>query len=185
MAIATAFDGPIPGQSLTTEPRNNPWEQPAQMSTVEEATVYYIERLANQEVLDDLGALCDAGVPLAPLVESTYMQGVVRGLHTIDTGLLVAPIMHTFLKQALGSMGITVKDEGGDPTKRAEDKEMERFRLLAMKYLNEAGNDMSDPGQQMISDMVEQEEPMEDMVEQEEPMEDMAQDKPMGLMAKG
>ena len=102
----TPFDAPIPGQSLVTEPRNNPWEQPAEMSSMEDITKYYIDRLADEDVIDDFGAMCQAGVPLAPLVESLYMQGVMRGLHTVDAGMLVAPIIHTFLKQAITSMGI-------------------------------------------------------------------------------
>ena len=36
--MATPFDAPIPGQSLTDEPGNAPWEKPAQYDTVEEAT---------------------------------------------------------------------------------------------------------------------------------------------------
>ena len=36
MQKLSPFDRPIPGQSLTGEPRNNPWEQPAMMSDVED-----------------------------------------------------------------------------------------------------------------------------------------------------
>ena len=36
------FDRPIPGQSLTDTPRNNPWENPAEMSDIEDVTKYYI-----------------------------------------------------------------------------------------------------------------------------------------------
>ena len=28
------FDAPIPGQSLTTEPKNYPWERPPEMSDI-------------------------------------------------------------------------------------------------------------------------------------------------------
>ena len=114
------FDRPIPGQSLTMEPGNVPWEQPPQMADIEDVTKFYINKLANQEVLDDFGALCSAGVPLAPIVESIYQQGITRGLHTVDAGMLVAPIIHTFLKQALQSMGITVKDTNANPKKKSE-----------------------------------------------------------------
>lgn len=177
----TPFDAPIPGQSLVTEPRNNPWEQPAEMSSMEDITKYYIDRLADEDVIDDFGAMCQAGVSLAPLVESLYMQGVMRGLHTVDSGMLVAPIIHTFLKQAITSMGIDVKDEGGNPQKRAEQKEMDRFMLLASKYLDEEGDDSADPGKAMISELVNEEPTME-----EAPMEEeVTQEEPMGLMARG
>lgn len=174
----TAFDRPIPGQSLTDEPRNNPWEQPPEMANVEDVAKYYIERLANQDVLDDFATMCEAGVPLAPIVESTYLQGVMRGLHTLDAGIVVAPVIHAFLKQSIEAMGVTVKDSGKDPQKQAEKSEMNRFMLLATKHLKDEGDDMSDPGKQMLSEMVEAEEPV---VEEETTQED----KPMGLMAKG
>tara|TARA_R110000744_G_scaffold90216_2_gene175215 strand:- start:1012 stop:1572 length:561 start_codon:yes stop_codon:yes gene_type:complete len=180
------FDRPIPGQSLTMEPGNNPWEQPSQYSDIEDVTKFYINSLANQEVLDDFGAMCSAGVPLAPIVESIYLQGVSRGIHTVDAGMLVAPIIHTFLKQALESMGITVKDTGADPKKRAEEKEMNRFRLMATKYLLEEGDDTDDPGKVMLRDIIDQE---EESVQEEEPMDDMApvetiEEEPTGLMAR-
>ena len=180
------FDRPIPGQSLTSEPGNVPWEQPPQMADIEEVTKFYINRLANQEVLDDFGALCSAGVPLAPIVESIYQQGITRGLHTVDAGMLVAPVIHTFLKQALQSMGISVKDTNADPKKKAEEKEKQRFLLLANKYLLEEGDDSEDPGKAMIRELVDQDEG----VEEEETMEDMApvetvEEEPTGLMARG
>ena len=156
------------------------------MADIEEVTKFYINRLANQEVLDDFGALCSAGVPLAPIVESIYQQGITRGLHTVDAGMLVAPVIHTFLKQALQSMGIAVKDTNADPKKKAEEKEKQRFLLLANKYLLEEGDDSEDPGKAMIRELVDQDEG----VEEEETMEDMApvetvEEEPTGLMARG
>jgi hypothetical protein len=155
------------------------------MADIEDVTKFYINKLANQEVLDDFGAMCEAGVPLAPIVESIYQQGITRGLHTVDAGMLVAPVIHTFLKQALQSMGITVKDTNADPKKKAEEREKQRFLLLANKYLLEEGDDTEDPGKAMLRELVDQEEPVED-----ETMEDMApvetiEEEPTGLMARG
>jgi len=175
MAIAGPFDRPIPGQSLTDDPKNNPWEQPPQMAEIEEVAVYYINKLANQEVIDDFGALCQAGISLKPIVESITSQGVIRGLHTVDASMLVAPIIHAFLKQAITSQGIEVKDGDADPQKKAEEAEMRRFKLLAMSYLKDNPDEGDDPGKEMISDLV-----------GEQPEEEAApEEKPMGLMAKG
>lgn len=184
----TPFDAPIPGQSLTTEPKNAPWEQPPKMADVEDVAKYYIERVANPDVIDDFAALCEAGAPLKALVESTYMQGVARGLHTIDAGLLIAPMLTAFLKASIEDMGISVDLDGRDLEKEATEKERKRFAILAMKYMNE-NPDESDPGKQMISEMVEenQEESSgtEEPNEVEGPEEEMQEEKPMGLMAKG
>ena len=175
MAIAGPFDRPIPGQSLTDEPRNNPWEQPPQMAEIEDVTKYYINALANQDVIDDFAAMCQAGVALKPIVESITSMGMLRGLHTVDASMLVSPIIHEFLKQAIESMGVEVDDDGEDPQEKADKAEMNRFLLLATRYLDENPDD-SDPGKQMLSDLVE-EQPEEEAAPEDE-------EKPQGLMAK-
>jgi len=167
----TPFDRPIPGQSLTGEPKNNPWENPAQMSEIEDVTKFYIERLANQEVVDDIAVLCQSGIPLKPIVQSIVSSGNLRGMHTVDAGMLVSPVIHQFLKQAITMMGIEVDDEGIDYQKEAEDRELERFQILALKYLEENPDD-ADPGKQLLSEVVEEEQTPE-------------QSKPQGLMARG
>ena len=173
--MADPFDRPIPGQSLTDEPRNNPWENPAEMSDTLEVTKYYINRLANQDVIDDLSTLMMTGVPLKPLVESITTSGVMRGLHTVDVGMLVSPTIHQFLKEAIEAQGVTVDDDGIDYEKRAKEKELERLKMLVANYLTENPDD-SDPGKQMLQEVVEAGEPSE---------EESPEEKPVGLMAKG
>lgn len=186
------FEAPIPGQSLTMEPKNAPWENPPQINTVEEASMMYIQRLANQDVIDDLAALCEMGLPLKPVVESIYMNGVMEGVHTIDVGMLVAPVITSFLKQAIESQGVTVKETEDDPEKKSKDAELNRFRLLAMKYLKEQGMDAADPGKALLADIVEEDMDEESMetpeFEEAETPEYEAQEEasaPKGLMARG
>ena len=174
MAISP-FDRPVPGQSLTDEPRNNPWENPSQMSDLEEVTKYYINRLANQDVIDDIAVLMETGIPLKPVVESITTSGVMRGLHTVDVSMNVSPVIHQFLKQAIESQGTTVDDDGRDYQKEVEEREIDRFKLIAAKYLDENPDD-EDPGKQLLSEIVEGEEPEEEITPEE---------KPQGLMAKG
>jgi hypothetical protein len=184
MPIAGPFDRPIPGESLTGEPRNNPWEQPPQMSDANEVAMFYLQRLDNDEVLQDFGAMAQAGVSLAPIVETTYMQGVMRGLHTIDAGLVVAPVIHAFLKAALEDMGVTVKDSSANPQKKAEDAEMQRFLMVANTMLDKEDSGAPDEGRQMVESMVETQEG--EPAEEEMPQEEMVQEeKPQGLMARG
>ena len=171
MAVATPFDQPIPGQSLTGEPGNNPWEQPAMMSDLTEITKYYIERLANQEIIDDFATLCESGLPLKPIVETITTNGTMKGIHSVDAAILVGPVIHQFLKQAIMAQGVEVDDDGIDYQKEAEARELERFQILALKYLEENPDD-ADPGKQLLSEVVEEEQTPE-------------QSKPQGLMARG
>ena len=173
------FDAPIPGQSLTTEPKNAPWENPPEIDTVEDATRMYIGRLAKQEVIDDMVAMVEAGLPLRPIVKGIVTQGVMRGMHTVDTGMLVEPVITEFLRQAIESYGVTVRTEPGDPTQKAKDAEMKRFRLAAMRYLEEEGMDEEDEGKQLLQDLAMADEAP---AEEEAPIEEEAS---QGLMAKG
>jgi hypothetical protein len=71
-------------------------------------------------------------------------------------------------------MGIESKDDSIDYEKEANQKELDRFKVLAGQMLN--GNvDMDDPGKELLSELV------EDQPEEE----DTPEEKPMGLMAKG
>ena len=128
------FDQPIPGQSLCGEPKNNPWEQPAEMSDVEEITKYYINNMANDDVIDDLAAVCQAGLSLKPIVDTIVSVGNMNGLHSVDAGMLVKPVIHEFLKQAITSTGVKVTDDGKDYQREAEEKELQRFRVVVGSY---------------------------------------------------
>ena len=171
------FDQPIPGQSLTGEPKNNPWEQPAMMSNVEDVTMFYIGGMANQDVIDDLAAVCQTGLSLKPIVDTIVSSGTMNGIHSVDVGMLVKPIIHEFLKQAITSVGVEVSDDGRDYQKEAEAKELQRFQAIVGAYLKDNPDDGTDPGKAMLSKLVE-EQPEEEVTPPEE-------NKPMGLMARG
>src|SRR5210317_574759 len=99
MAKAEDFlQAPIPGQSLTATPRQYKWERPPQMADQEEVVKYYINKLADQDVMDDLAVLFDGGMPIAPFVETLTTTGVSEGLHSIDLSLIAGPVIHAFLK---------------------------------------------------------------------------------------
>mgnify|MGYP003650986425 FL=1 len=73
MALS-ALDRPIPGQSLTDEPKNYPWERPPQMNDPDEVLSFYIDKLEDVDVLEScMEVLEDSQVPLTTLV-----SGMVR-----------------------------------------------------------------------------------------------------------
>ena len=110
------------------------------------------------------------------VVTSIVSSGNLRGMHSIDAGMLVAPIIHQFLKQAVQATGVDVKDDSMDYQKEAEQSELDRFQMVALSYLKDNPDD-SDPGKQMLQELVE-EQPEEEMTPSEE-------NKPMGLMSRG
>lgn len=87
------IDAPIPGQSLTAELGNRPWQKPPQYNTVEEALEYYIPRLTDPDMLDDLFDVMETGIPLTTIANALQSAGVMEGKHTIDVGILVMPVL--------------------------------------------------------------------------------------------
>ena len=87
------FDRPIPGMSLTAELGNRPWQQPPQYSTVEEALQWYIPRLTNPEMLDQLLNVMESGIPLTTIADAMQTGGVMEGKHSLDVGILILPVL--------------------------------------------------------------------------------------------
>lgn len=101
------LDGPIPGQSLTTEPGNRPWENPPKMSTLEEAVDFYMKRLSDPEMMNRmLDILEETELPITALVEVMTMGGVMQGLHSVDISVMISPILVEFIKGAADKAGV-------------------------------------------------------------------------------
>lgn len=87
------LEAPIPGMSLTKEPGSRPWENPPQLTELYEVVDYYTERLTNPELVE---SLLDAFSKDAPIYETTkglINMSVMQGVHSIDTGMLVVPVV--------------------------------------------------------------------------------------------
>ena len=93
-----AFDAPIPGQSLPAEPRNRPWTNPPQLDTVEDAMEYYLPKLSSPSFAPRVLDVIEKGIPLTSLAEVMVTGGAMEGIHSIDVGMLVSPILVEFMK---------------------------------------------------------------------------------------
>jgi hypothetical protein len=130
---------PIPGQSLTTPPKNYPWERPPEIVDPEEAIQMHITRLSDPELLDAaLTTMELQDLDIATVTKGIMRGAVANGIHSIDVGLLVAPVVHEFLKQAAKAAGMTVDD--GFVDKKAKDQENKGIsNLRASKMLKKMG----------------------------------------------
>jgi len=86
-------DAPIPGMSLTAPLGGRPWQQPPQMSSVEEAIDYYLPKLMDREFLPELLTIVELGVPLTTIANSFQLASVMEGKHSIDIGVLILPVL--------------------------------------------------------------------------------------------
>lgn len=92
-------DGPIPGQSLTAPLGDRPWQNPPRYSTVEEAIQYYMPRLTSERMGGQLMDMLEMGVPIDTIVDTVQLGGVMEGLHSVDVGILISPVLATAIEQ--------------------------------------------------------------------------------------
>ena len=106
-------DMPIAGQSLTHELGARPWQSPPQYIKPQEAIKHYFERLSNPEDGSKILSALEMGVPVETLTEAIQLGGVMEGLHTIDVGVIISPVIAEILIGLAESAEIeyTVEDE--------------------------------------------------------------------------
>lgn len=131
--------GPIPGQSLTTPPKGFPWERPPEITDPEEAMQMHLARLSKADMME---AVVQA-IELQDLDIKTVTNGILRGavasgIHSVDVSLLVAPVIHEFIKQTTKAMGIEA-DDGFEDKKAKAAQEKATNSLRAKKYIKELG----------------------------------------------
>lgn len=165
-----ALNGPIPGQSLTVEPKNFAWERPPEIVDPEEAIQMHITRLSDPEMLEDvLDVLEFEEVDIQTLVVGIMRGAVGNGIHSIDVGMMVAPVVHEFIKQAAKAAGIDAED-GFEDKDAKKQKEEYRLTSRAKRVLKEMG--------------VKPKEVVKE-IEMEEAPKEAAPVAPKGLMARG
>jgi len=88
------FDAPVPGQSLTDEPGNYPWEHPPRITEPEEALDRIWNRMTTPEMSEQIILMLESGVPVEALTRVITFTGFAEGEFTPDVGFLLAePIM--------------------------------------------------------------------------------------------
>ena len=95
------FDTPVPGQSLTDEPGNYPWEHAPQFTDVKEVMDNLYDSLTRPKNAQQLIAMLDAGVPVEAVVRVITFAGFMEGKFNPDVGFtIIEPLMN--LVSAIG-----------------------------------------------------------------------------------
>ena len=185
----------VPGQSLTDSPKNPPWERPAEMSSLEDVVTHYVTRLADESVMDDMAMVFKLGADLETVVETIHTAGAMKGMHTVEAGMLAGPVIASFLKSMLATYDIDAPERSVDPDTQMEEREHMRISTLLDSAMAQAKEE--DAGTELLQEMsdvasqVEGEDaaPMPEMpVEQEEGTMAMAEpmaDQGNGIMSRG
>ena len=101
---------PIPGQSLTTTPKNAQYEQPPLIVDPDKALQVHLKRLSKPKSMEDMLEFIDTGVDIRTLVEGILRGAVLNGIHSIDVSLIIAPVLHEFIRGLPLAAGIDFKD---------------------------------------------------------------------------
>jgi hypothetical protein len=91
--MADFLHQPIPGISLTGAPGNAPWEQPPKHTSLDEVVDYYSDRLVDEDMIGNVIDVIKRDVPLLTIAEGMIRTGIMEGMHTIDAGMLVKPVL--------------------------------------------------------------------------------------------
>ena len=171
------FERPIPGQSLTTELKGAPYENPSEIVDPIDAAKYHLERMNTEESTEDLIYFMEEGLSIRTITQGIIRGGVFGGRHSIDVGLIIAPVIHEYIKDVAELGGIDY-DEGLDDNKARAVINYNRDMTRAKAMLRELKIDAADA----VDEPSPMEKPMEEPEVMEEPM--VAEAKPMGLMSK-
>lgn len=129
---------PIPGMSLTKEPRNQPWEAPPLYAKKEEALAFYLEKLSDKETLDDMLFILKRKFPVESFVEAMTSFGVMEGYHTVDVKVIISPVLHQHIMTLCDTLGIKVVEWSGPTDEEKQSaKDKERMKILIEEALDD------------------------------------------------
>ena len=112
-----SFDAPIPGMSLTAELGARPWQSEPQYPTVEEAIQYYMDNMTTESFMDQLIDVIEMGVPNANIVNVMQLRSVTEGIHTVDVGVIVSPLLVEMIMFLAESAGVEYETGLENPEK--------------------------------------------------------------------
>ena len=113
------FDTPIPGQSLTDEPGNYPWEHAPQFTDVEQVIDNIYDSLTTPKNAQQLIAMLDAGVPVEAIVRVITFAGFMEGKFNPDVGFtIIEPLMNLVsaigIRAGVTNLRLSLDDLGSD-----------------------------------------------------------------------
>tara|TARA_R100001079_G_scaffold66231_1_gene34575 strand:- start:2229 stop:2738 length:510 start_codon:yes stop_codon:yes gene_type:complete len=157
------FEAPIPGMALTHEVGGRPWQTPPQYPTVSLAAQYYVTSMQDEVFVENAINLMETGMPITLIANNMQLATVLRGLHTIDVGMLLVPVIMEMLMLIGDRAGVKYV------TGMERDQEIElrdsTSEAAFVKFKNQLGEDDT-----------------EEVVEEQQ--EDVQEEEPMGLMAR-
>lgn len=84
------FDGPIPGENYTSDPKNYPWHRPPDIADYDEAVEYVLSDISNPTKMSMIFSLIEAGASISAVVTVINLLNISNGKYAVDTSLLIS-----------------------------------------------------------------------------------------------
>ena len=145
--IGNPFDTPVPGQSLTDEPGNYPWEHPPQYVTSDGAADHLWNRMSEPEFAEQIIAMLDAGVPVEAIARTVLFGGFLKGKFSPDVAFVIAePVM-----KMIATIGVIagikdIKMSMSDITNKKEVRSAVRLNVEAEKVAKDIQEEVKQKG---------------------------------------
>jgi hypothetical protein len=128
----------IPGQSLTAEPKNAPYENAPQMTKPEEVTLWHLNRIMEPDRMEAILDSLELGMfDVVTMTEGLLRAAVLDGRHSIDVSLIIAPVIHEFIKTSAERVGIDFDEGLPDNSKEKTQVKYQINQKKAAKVLEE------------------------------------------------
>ena len=145
--IGNPFDTPIPGQSLTDEPGNYPWEHPPQYVTTDGAADHLWNRMSEPEFAEQIIAMLDAGVPVEAIGRTVLFGGFLKGKFSPDVAFIIAePVMKMIATIGVIAGVEDIKMSMDDITNKKEIRSAVRLNVEAEKVAKNIQEEVKQKG---------------------------------------
>ncbi len=119
----TRFSAPVPGESLTSTPKNMAFEKPPQFVDMEEASEFIWDQMNKRDNTLKLLAMLDKQVPVDGIAKTILFSGFASGKWTPDLAVLLATPVISMIMAIGKAAGITVRNKTKKKSKSQEDLE--------------------------------------------------------------
>ena len=145
--IGNPFDTPIPGQSLTDEPGNYPWEHPPQYVTTDGAADHLWNRMSEPEFAEQIIAMLDAGVPVEAIARTVLFGGFLKGKFSPDVAFIIAePVMKMIATIGVIAGVEDIKMSMDDITNKKEIRSAVKLNVEAEKVAKDIKGEIKQKG---------------------------------------
>lgn len=108
-------NGPIPGENFTSDPKNQAWKRPPEITNLDQGIELAAKQLMDEEKSQGLLTMMQMGTPINILTDIFVTSGIGAGKWTPDFAILLAgPVSHIMMLMAKGEgiepdLGIELK----------------------------------------------------------------------------